>query len=519
MTEYDYSDATFLSVGSHPAQSSSKQFCCPNPRCTKRYKNQAAVNYHAKFETCKYAERPVFPPLRKLYTTSKDATSPATDSKGNDFGLRSKLLKLLKEPKHSRKGRHQSPAKSPARITDKHGDIERGRSRVQKHLAASAPNLHISHRSISPQLHKFPPPPPLHSKKHESDGHQQQRDIDGQERRRQRQLKREEKERIRQDLWARRMEEENSEGEWATSGFNILHSKPLLANRLSERNYILPRFNSHSRCSSAHDVPEASSNTKRKDHSFSLPDRKVSFKTIPPTIVTQPCLSKPLPLPHTMKKLRERRAAREREWGSVSPVIRQSGRIQPCSPQRGYFYLLPRRRRSSPHPSSGRSSRSSYSRSSSRSSFSVLPSIPDPQDSPPPSPRSSRASSLSRSPSHSRSNSHLSLNLRSPFSRLAFVTSADNPEDQPPSEPAKIRIHFNEHTFILVVSQTIKYSPLLERLENKLRQRGCNIGSILMHYKDFQGDFITLQTTEEVQLMFKEHQPLPKYIDLLVTPT
>ncbi|PPQ92137.1 hypothetical protein CVT25_007968 [Psilocybe cyanescens] len=545
-SQRDRNDTTFstlLSCSTQPYQAS-KPFCCPNPGCSRTFTNITGLNYHANQGNCN--------PLNQLLLSSPLSTTKVktasddikrTGSKSVDR-LRNKIMKLVRKSKGIRKDRRRSPAKSPPKNNDSHNDIERGRSRARKYLSASAPNLHISPRSISPQLAKHPPPPPLVSKKYDSDGQQQQQqEQERRAQRRLRQLKRQEKNKIRQELWARKMEEDHSEEEWANSGFNILQSRPLLMNRLSERKYILPRYSrspNSSQPSSIHDAPVALSHSnKLKDRSktFPPPARTLTDRMLSLPTVSSSRLAKPLPLPSNIKLLRQC-AARECEWGKLLHDSRKNalGKDTAETWNRYITRTLPshysRRRRPSPHPSSGRSLKSTNSRSSSRSSFSFLPSIPDAQHTPdPPSrPHSSRPSSISfssqssissSSQSSSRSRSCSSFRSSSPlFPPVNTGSISNDREPRPLLACVKIRVHFQEKTFLMAVLRTIDYFRLLERLEKNLSQCGYHIVSRLqLQYEDRNGNLIPLHTTKDVQMMFQHFPPQPvgQYIELFAT--
>ncbi|PPQ92139.1 hypothetical protein CVT25_007971 [Psilocybe cyanescens] len=171
--------------------------------------------------------------------------------------------------------------------------VRRGRSRFRTSRATSAPRLHISHRSLSPQLTTFPPPPAHFSINHDP------------KTRGQREHRR-------------------------TTAVNILRSRPLPSRRLSERDPVLSRpyspFLNSSRNSSRSRSSRSSSiqplsvaeNSRARLNRYSLsPPAARSPNT--PLLSPEPWalssrLVRPLPLPPG-------RASREHEWEKSSNNI------------------------------------------------------------------------------------------------------------------------------------------------------------------------------------------------------
>ncbi|KAH9477880.1 hypothetical protein JR316_0010112 [Psilocybe cubensis] len=473
MTEYDYSESVYLNRSPYPAPS--------------RAPNETKLLFRAQ------------------RVSSPITTDGPINTKARD-GLLNRVSKLLKLSRKTRK--RLTPISNLARDTGNHSDIERGRSRVQKHLAASTPNLRISHRSISPQLLKFPPPSPFpRFTKPISDGNQEQREFNQQERRRQRQLRRQEREKIRQDLWARRQMEDEKRDSEGDSAFKILHSRPILSNRLSERNLSTSRVHLRSRNSSVQGMPEGSSKTNKSGLVPDLSSPSLKTKGLP--VKPRQRLSKPLPLPPVGR------------FTVIDPYVHCgefSSQRQRHSPQKSRFIRHPRR--PSPHPSSGqRSSRSSYSRSSSISSFGGLSSIPQgiPHQ---PSDCSRQSSPSIRSTSYSRSHSPSSMHSLSPHSApLLHTTSSHNREDNHRRKIFKLRLLFKGHKFTFVVPSTIKYGHLVDRIRLKLRILELyNEGPLNIDVKDVEGNFTRIETTEDMQQIFQQHQQNSDFIELSITP-
>lgn len=77
-----------------------------------------------------------------------------------------------------------------------------------------------------------------------------------------------------------------------------------------------------------------------------------------------------------------------------------------------------------------------------------------------------------------------------------------------PASQMKVKLHFQDDTFLLIVPVNIKYSQLVERLERKIRLCGGQTsGSLRMRYKDEDDDFVTIHNDEDIQMALElSHQ-------------
>ncbi|KAA8902526.1 hypothetical protein TRICI_005887 [Trichomonascus ciferrii] len=65
----------------------------------------------------------------------------------------------------------------------------------------------------------------------------------------------------------------------------------------------------------------------------------------------------------------------------------------------------------------------------------------------------------------------------------------------------KVKLHYIEDSFLIIVPSTIKYSQLLERIERKIRLCGKQTPNPLrIKYKDEDDDFVTINSDEDIQM-------------------
>lgn len=70
-----------------------------------------------------------------------------------------------------------------------------------------------------------------------------------------------------------------------------------------------------------------------------------------------------------------------------------------------------------------------------------------------------------------------------------------------PPKNLKVKLHFLEDSFLLIVPGDIQYHQLLERVERKIRLCGKQIPSPLrIKYKDEDEDFVTINSDEDIQM-------------------
>lgn len=95
---------------------------------------------------------------------------------------------------------------------------------------------------------------------------------------------------------------------------------------------------------------------------------------------------------------------------------------------------------------------------------------------------------------------------------------ASTPQAQATPPPAqkkpanmKVKLHYLEDTFLLIVPATVSYAMLLERVERKIRLCGKQTPSPLrIKYKDEDDDFVTMHSDEDIQMAL---EPLRQYAD------
>ncbi|CAA7271814.1 unnamed protein product [Cyclocybe aegerita] len=85
-------------------------------------------------------------------------------------------------------------------------------------------------------------------------------------------------------------------------------------------------------------------------------------------------------------------------------------------------------------------------------------------------------------------------------------------EDVPPLPPLpfmKVKVHFHEFLFVILVPMVTEYGYLVERIWRKVRLcGGCpDDGLLRVRYRDEDGDLITIGSTDDVQMVFEEHRP------------
>lgn len=70
--------------------------------------------------------------------------------------------------------------------------------------------------------------------------------------------------------------------------------------------------------------------------------------------------------------------------------------------------------------------------------------------------------------------------------------------------PVRVKVHYGEDLFMISVPRSTEYEDLVEKVGKKIRLCGPRRGNgpPRLKYQDEDGDFVTLATTEDVQLAF-----------------
>lgn len=90
-------------------------------------------------------------------------------------------------------------------------------------------------------------------------------------------------------------------------------------------------------------------------------------------------------------------------------------------------------------------------------------------------------------------------------------------QQQPPQKPVqmKVKLHYLEDTFLLIVPSTVSYAALLERVERKIRLCGKQTPNPLrIKYKDEDEDFVTMHSDEDIQMALEPVRQQNNYDDL-----
>jgi hypothetical protein len=90
------------------------------------------------------------------------------------------------------------------------------------------------------------------------------------------------------------------------------------------------------------------------------------------------------------------------------------------------------------------------------------------------------------------------------------VQTDNNNGANPPStfRVVKVKVHFNEDIFILLVPRTIDYDGLVEQIRRKIRLLGPMPDEpVRLMYKDHDGDMVAVNSSEDVQIALEDCQP------------
>ncbi len=68
--------------------------------------------------------------------------------------------------------------------------------------------------------------------------------------------------------------------------------------------------------------------------------------------------------------------------------------------------------------------------------------------------------------------------------------------------PVKVKVHFREDLFVIVVQRSIEYQELMEKVGRKIRLCGARHdgGQFRVRYQDEDGDMISLASNDDLQI-------------------
>jgi len=72
------------------------------------------------------------------------------------------------------------------------------------------------------------------------------------------------------------------------------------------------------------------------------------------------------------------------------------------------------------------------------------------------------------------------------------------------SPPVKVKVHYGDDLFVIIVSRTTDYQDLVEKVGKKIRLCGGRRDSapLRVKYQDEDGDMVSLGSNEDVQMAF-----------------
>ncbi|KAF7727379.1 hypothetical protein EC973_007622 [Apophysomyces ossiformis] len=92
-----------------------------------------------------------------------------------------------------------------------------------------------------------------------------------------------------------------------------------------------------------------------------------------------------------------------------------------------------------------------------------------------------------------------------------------NYQESPLEESTKVKVHYQDGIYVVVVPLNIGYEELMSRIERKIRLCGQDIdSSVGLKYQDEDGDLITIISNEDVQMGF-ENRGIGNAINFYVT--
>ncbi|KAG8988252.1 hypothetical protein FRB90_002867, partial [Tulasnella sp. 427] len=74
--------------------------------------------------------------------------------------------------------------------------------------------------------------------------------------------------------------------------------------------------------------------------------------------------------------------------------------------------------------------------------------------------------------------------------------------------PVRVKVHYKEDLFVIVVQKSIDYNELMEKVGKKIRLCGARGDQTMfkVRYRDEDGDMISLASNDDLQIAFDSHQ-------------
>jgi cell division control protein 24 len=86
-------------------------------------------------------------------------------------------------------------------------------------------------------------------------------------------------------------------------------------------------------------------------------------------------------------------------------------------------------------------------------------------------------------------------------SRALYMTAPPSPLDS----PLKLKLNFNEGIYVIMTGFDIGYAELIDKVDRKIRLV-ANLqptDTLRLKYQDEDGDFITINSDEDIQMAFE----------------
>lgn len=121
----------------------------------------------------------------------------------------------------------------------------------------------------------------------------------------------------------------------------------------------------------------------------------------------------------------------------------------------------------------------------------------------------SRTSSNTRPRNNSINSSVELLSISSNISTTPSSKRNSNSSQEIPENYIKIKTHYNGSIYVVVVPLTIEFGELKKKIENKLRLciQESAISVSVLKYEDEDGDLVTMNSTDDVQMGFETKGP------------
>lgn len=74
--------------------------------------------------------------------------------------------------------------------------------------------------------------------------------------------------------------------------------------------------------------------------------------------------------------------------------------------------------------------------------------------------------------------------------------------------PVRVKVHYKEDLFVIVVQKSIAYHELMEKVGKKIRLCGARGDQTMfkVRYRDEDGDMISLASNDDLQIAFDSNQ-------------